>query len=207
MNALHAAGPEHWDDVYASKQHDELSWFQLEPTRSLRLLASSGALPLSVIDVGGGESALVDHLLARGVAHVTVLDISARALHQVVERLGERPDLTEVVADVVAWRPDRAYGAWHDRAVLHFLTDDDDRAAYARIAADAVEPGGLAVIGGFGPDGPESCSGLPVRRADAASLAALFAPWFDLEHTEDERHVTPWGGDQQFTWVVLRRRP
>ena len=195
---------EHWDGVFTTKAPDDVSWFQAEPATSLRLLRAYAPPPAAVVDVGAGAGVLPDRLLAGGWTDVTVLDVSAAALGIVGERLGER--VTYVVGDVTTWRPERRYGAWHDRAVLHFLTSPADVARYVGVAAAAVAPGGVAVVATFAPDGPESCSGLPVARYDAAALAAAFAPAFGLEHAEREEHGTPWGAVQVFTWVVLRRR-
>ena len=193
----------HWDDVYRSRLADQVSWYQSTPERSLRLIGES---PASVIDVGGGASTLVDRLLEAGIGDVTVLDVSGAALSLARERLGERGSAVSwVVADLLCWRPDRRRDAWHDRAVLHFLSDQRDRAAYVRLAAAVVVPDGVLVVGGFAPDGPDQCSGLPAVRRSAAELAGEFAPYFTLEHTETEVHRTPAGVDQSFTWVRLRR--
>lgn len=193
----------HWDDVYSGKAARETSWFEPEATTSRRLIAGhpiGSGVPRTAIDVGAGRSPLAAALIADGW-QVTVLDCSAVALASAPE--GAR----RVVSDVLAWEPGpAAFGAWHDRAVLHFLVDEADRRAYAAIASRAVAPGGIAVIGCFAPDGPEQCSGLPVRRASADELAALLDGGFALEHAEQAEHVTPWDARQAFTWVVLRRR-
>lgn len=196
---------EHWDSVYSGKRSEEVSWFQREPVRSMELLSAGGAWPRSVLDVGAGDSLLGDRLLAAGVEDLTLLDLSATALERALDRLGHPAGVRTVVTDVTTWQPDRTWEAWHDRAVLHFLVDDADRANYAQVATRAVEPGGRAVIGVFAPDGPESCSGLPVRRQSATEIAALLGGGFRLEQVTDERHLTPWGAVQHFTWVMLRR--
>ncbi len=194
----------HWDAVYRDKTADSVSWYQPTPEISLHLLAASPGE--SVIDVGAGASTLVDRLLDAGVADLTVLDVSAEAIEVVRRRMGSAAsDVSFVCADVGSWQPARTYDAWHDRAVLHFLTDTEDRARYVRTAGAAVRPGGRAVLGVFAEDGPEQCSGLPTNRSSAADLATLFASQFDLEHAEREQHVTPWGSEQTFTWVRLRR--
>ncbi len=195
----------HWDDVYRGKQPDETSWFEVEPSTSLALI--EGAVgPGTGIDVGAGRSTLVDALLARGWTAVTVLDLSAAALDAVHLRLGNDDRVRFVVGDVLTAVPDAPVTCWHDRAVLHFLTDPTDRARYADLAATTVTPGGVAVIGCFAPDGPDACSGLPVKRASADELATMFASAFTLERAERIEHTTPWGAVQPFTWVVLRRR-
>lgn len=197
----------HWDTVYRTKQADEVSWFQAEAAQSMRLITERTPRPGSVIDVGAGASLLVDSLLGAGITDVTVLDISEEALAAVRTRTTTSPTPPSfVVADVTTWTPDRRWDAWHDRAVFHFLTDPDDRTAYVTTAHRAIAPGGVAIVATFAPDGPEQCSGLPTVRYDADALAAEFGAGFALERTERELHRTPSGGEQPFTWVVLRRR-
>lgn len=195
----------HWDDVYRTKALDQVSWFQPHASTSLRLLTGTGGPGRSVLDVGAGASPLVDDLLAAGYGDVTVLDVSAAALDVVRARLGDDDRVRTVVADLLSWEPDRTWDAWHDRAVFHFLVEPADRATYARVAARAVAPGGVAVIGSFGPDGPESCSGLPTARHDSEGIAEELGPAFRLEASERELHRTPSGAEQAFAWAVLRR--
>jgi SAM-dependent methyltransferase len=193
----------HWDEVYASKAPDEVSWFQPQPSVSIRLLEQAASPGAGVVDVGAGASLLADALLERGWSDLTLLDVSAHALSVTRARLGDA--VSYVVADLLTWDPPRTYDAWHDRAVFHFLVDEPDRLAYAGLAARAVAPGGAVVLGSFASDGPEQCSGLPTVRLPVPELAALFAPAFALEHAEREEHVTPAGAVQPFSWVVLRR--
>lgn len=197
---------QHWDGVYGQRGAEDVSWFQPRPETSLRLIASVAGPTSSVVDVGAGASTLADELLDRGWRDVTVVDVSAEALALVTARLAARQaSVTAVVTDLLDWVPDRTYDLWHDRAVLHFLTDPDDRSRYARTAAAAVRPGGHLVVGTFAEDGPSQCSGLPTARCSAADLQALFAEHAELVHTEREEHRTPAGVAQPFTWVVLRR--
>ena len=200
----------HWDDVYSEKAVDETSWYQPRAEPSMRLLTnavtSAGAGPGSVVDVGAGTSTLADELLAAGWSPVTVLDVSAAALEQTRARLGDGADVRFVASDILEWQPDDTFDAWHDRAVFHFLTRPEDQARYVATAARAVRPGGLLVIGTFGPGGPEQCSGLPVARHDVTSLGATFDSHFELVTSEVEVHLTPWGAEQQFTWATLQRR-
>lgn len=199
---------QHWDGVYDSKADDEVSWFQAEPSTSVRLveLATRGRPGASVIDVGAGTSTLVDTLLDAD-HEMTVLDVSVEALAMVAERLGPRADeVSRVQADLLDWQPGRSYDVWHDRAAFHFLGAESDVAAYVGLATGAVTRGGALVLGVFAPDGPTSCSGLPTSRYDATALAEHFATGFVLEHDEHELHSTPTGAAQAFTWVVLRRR-
>jgi len=194
----------HWEQVYASGR-DQVSWYEEAPTLSTGLLLSDG-VPGHVIDVGAGASTLPDALLDAGVEHVTLLDLSMSALALTSVRLDERANrVTTIVADVLTHSFDEQYDAWHDRAVFHFLVQDEQRSAYVAQVRDALRPGGLLVIGTFAEDGPESCSGLPVVRYDADALAAVFGDDFTRVDTRRAEHHTPWDSIQPFTWVVLRR--
>jgi Methyltransferase domain len=197
---------EHWESTYGDLGTDRVSWFQREPVLSLELLRLAGLGPSSrVIDVGGGASVLVDRLLDADVTDVTVLDVADTALSVSKARLGPRTDLVKwLVADLLTWVPQRTFDLWHDRAVFHFLTDPRDRARYASTLDVALAPGGHMVIGAFSENGPDYCSGLPVRRYSSDQLAGEF-PTLQPVHAERERHHTPTGGLQEFTWLVLRR--
>ena len=198
----------HWQNVYRTKKADSVSWYRPHLAVSLELLTWAGLCVGSrLIDVGGGASTLVDDLLDRGLSHVSVLDISEEALAVAQGRLGERAKAVEWYAgDVLEFAlPPGAFDFWHDRAALHFLTRPAEANRYAQTAARAVAPGGYAVIGGFAPDGPERCSGLPVARRSPQDIAALLAPAFALVQTRSERHRTPAGLDQSFAYALLRR--
>ena len=199
---------EHWRAVYGAKRPDEVSWYQASPEPSLAALGRLGADPgMALVDVGAGASTLADELLDRGWSDITLVDIAAPALEASRVRLGPRAGKVRwEVADVRYWRPGRGFGIWHDRAVFHFLTDPADRAGYKRALAEGTRPGSLVIIAGFAPDGPEQCSGLPVQRYDAATLAAELGPDFQPIADWRETHVTPWGADQRFQWCVFTRR-
>jgi SAM-dependent methyltransferase len=199
---------EHWQKVYQTRAADAVSWYRPRLGVSLELLELAGMSAASrLIDVGGGASTLVDDLVARGLRGVTVLDVSEAALSVARQRLGERArDVQWLVTDLLqAELPEGGFDLWHDRAVLHFLTEASDASRYAAVAARAVRSGGHAVIGGFAPDGPEKCSGLPVARRSAEDIAAILAPAFHLLATRAERHVTPAGAEQSFAYALLRR--
>lgn len=194
----------HWNDAYATKG-DTVSWHQEQADTSLSLIASVAGPEASVVDVGGGASPLVDGLLRRGHRDLAVVDLSQVALDTARARLGAHgDDVTWVAADLLAWHPGRTFDAWHDRAVLHFLVEEADRTRYAELAARIVAPGGHVVIGTFAPDGPEQCSGLPVRRHAPEDLAALLADAFTPVAEHREEHRTPSGNVQPFTWLVAR---
>jgi hypothetical protein len=198
----------HWDGVYGASRADEVSWFQSEPELSLKLIHRTGIRKnAAIVDVGGGASTLVDHLLHEGYRDLTVLDIARAALEQAQARLGADADsVTWTVSDVTAWRPKRQFELWHDRAVLHFLTLADEQRAYADALRSALAHGGWAIIGGFAPNGPLICSGLAVVRHDAASLAGLLGESFELMETHGEIHVTPRGREQAFRYHVFERK-
>jgi 2-polyprenyl-3-methyl-5-hydroxy-6-metoxy-1,4-benzoquinol methylase len=196
----------HWEHVYESKGDAELSWFQSTPTRSLSLIDALRPRPGRVIDVGGGQSALASELVARGVEHVSVVDIASAA----IERGRARPGATAeairwIVGDVLELRDLGRFDLWHDRAVFHFLTDPEDRRRYVAAAARAIPAGGHAIVATFALTGPEKCSGLPACRYDAALLAREFDGSFVGVESAAETHRTPWGRTQHFTYVVLRR--
>lgn len=198
----------HWEAVYRTRSEREVSWYRPHLEVSLALLQRAGLAPgTRVIDVGGGASTLVDDLLALGVRDVTVLDLSGTALATARARLGARGDSVQWLAgDLLELDlPPAGFDLWHDRAVLHFLTAPDALRRYAEQAARAVRVGGHAVIGGFAPDGPERCSGLPVARRSAADIAALLAPAFRLAEQRRELHATPGGTTQAFAYALLER--
>jgi trans-aconitate methyltransferase len=196
-----------WERLFTSKAEAERSWTQAEPTPSLERIDALGLAPADpIIDVGGGSSRLVDCLLDRGLLDVTVLDISPTALCQARSRVGNRPEVTWVEADIRSYAPTRQYAVWHDRAVCHFLVDEADVDRYSAMVSTAVRPNGHAIIAAFAPTGPTTCSGLPVRRWSATEFETRFADRFVLERADELEHHTPWDGVQPFTWVVLRRR-
>ena len=197
----------HWDGRYRGGGPTAVSWYEAHVSVSLELISALGVGPdAAVLDVGGGASPLVDDLLARGHRDVAVLDVSAVGLDAARARLGDPAGVTWVVHDLLTWSPPRRWDVWHDRAVLHFLVDDGDRASYAALLRQALHPGGAVVIGTFAPDGPTHCSGLPVRRYAPADLGELLGE-VDVVAERREVHRTPGGADQPFTWVAGRLRP
>jgi SAM-dependent methyltransferase len=197
----------HWENVYTSKGESEVSWFQESPAPSLALIAGIGATPASVIiDIGGGASRLVDHLIDQGFRDITVLDLSAAALEAARARLGERALRAHwLVADATTWEPSRDYDLWHDRAAFHFLTEEHDRAAYVARLKRGLKIGGHAIIATFALDGPEKCSGLPVMRYDPARLGQTLGAGFNLLRSHGNDHATPWGSQQRFQFSVFQR--
>jgi trans-aconitate methyltransferase len=198
----------HWQKVWTSKQPEAVSWFQPEPTTSLALIAKTDLRQdAGIVDIGGGASLLVDRLLEMNYAHVAVLDVSGAALEVAAERLGPLgDDVTWIESDILEWRPvPGLFELWHDRAVFHFLTSPEEQKVYRKVMMTALVPGGWAIIGTFAPDGPEKCSGLPVAQHNAASLAHLLGPDFELIEEIREEHHTPGGSVQKFNWCVFRK--
>lgn len=197
----------HWDNVYATKDENAVSWFQESPDISLDLIRATGAnAAASIVDIGGGASRLVDALLDQGFRDLTVLDLSEKALATSKAKLGAKGEHVKwVVADITTWQPSQTYDVWHDRAALHFLIESKDRAAYAERVSRAVRVGGHIIIGTFAPDGPERCSGLPVVRHDSATLGALLGSSFELIESRRHDHRTPAGATQKFQFSRFRR--
>lgn len=198
---------EHWEGVYDGRRSEELSWFQERAELSLELIAA-GALPLdaAILDVGGGDSRLVDGLLELGYSDLTVLDLSQHALDRARQRLGERAsEVTWIAEDVIHFQPSRRYDLWHDRAAFHFLTSVVDRRAYVRALRGGLRRGGQLVLATFSLEGPPRCSGLPVERYDTARLAEALGADFRLAESRPHEHRTPAGRAQSFLYTRFVR--
>lgn len=197
----------HWEKIYGDRKPDEVSWFQEKPGASLELIRLA-RVPKDgrIIDVGGGASRLVDALLDDGFESPSVLDISARALAHARERLGARSaKVNWIEADITAFVPAESYDLWHDRAVFHFLTEESDRNNYVECVRKALKPGGALILAAFSPDGPETCSGLPVRRYDARLLRESFGEGFELLREVSETHTTPRKTAQKFGFYLFKK--
>jgi hypothetical protein len=194
-----------WDEAYDARGAQGVSWYQGAARVSLDLIEQL-RIPsdAALIDVGGGMSFLVDGLLERGFVDVTVLDISRSALEEVRRRLPAEAPVELLHADLLGWVPKRRYALWHDRAVFHFLVDEEDRARYLAALQASLAAGGLAILGTFATDGPETCSGLPVARYSAADLGTLLGSAYEIVATRGEVHVTPGGALQPFSWLAAR---
>lgn len=192
----------HWDAVYQAKSDADVSWFEAIPDVSIRMLERAGIGPHScVVDIGGGESRLVDALVGRGFTCVAVLDIAGAALTRARQRLGTTAsDVTWVETDVTADWTLKPMDAWHDRAVFHFLTAADQRTRYLTHLRNTLKMGGSAVLAIFALDGPEKCSGLPVARYSPDTLSEQLGSGFELVESTPHLHHTPWGATQSFQY-------
>jgi trans-aconitate methyltransferase len=199
---------QHWDTVYATNGEHDVSWFEASPVVSLQLIEATGLTARTcVLDVGGGESRLVDALLARGVMCIAVLDVAREALVRAQARLGDKArDVAWIEADVTGAWSWKEVDIWHDRAVFHFLTERADRDSYKAKLAEMLKPGGSAILATFAPDGPEKCSGLPVARYSPEMLGSELGEGFVLVDSRRHTHTTPWGTLQAFQYSRFVRR-
>lgn len=200
---------EHWEAVYQRKGVKEVSWFRPHLEQSLHFIDGAHLPPdAALIDVGAGASTLVDDLLARGFRDVTALDLSSSALEAAKQRLGDRATRVKwIVGDITAvGLPEQAYDFWHDRAVFHFLTNEQDRRRYVEQVRRSLRPGGHIVVATFSHEGPTSCSGLEVKRYGEDELHAVFGDDFEKVACARETHVTPSGKPQAFLYCACRLR-
>lgn len=199
---------EFWNNVYKSKDEKEVSWFQETPSTSLKLIKELN-LPQSssIIDIGGGQSRLIDNLLELNYQNLTLLDISEVSLDKVKNRLKNCPiEVNFIASDIVQFSPSQKYDLWHDRAAFHFLTQQEDIKKYIDIISSAVKPGGHAIISTFSKTGPDKCSGLPISKYSHEELIELFSDHFDSINYLYETHETPWSSKQDFVFCGFVRK-
>lgn len=195
----------HWEEIYNTKPLETVSWYQRVPEISLELIALL-QIPKDapVIDMGGGDSFLADNLLELGFTDITVLDISGNAIGRAKERLGVRASRIHwIEADATSFAPQRSYALWHDRAVFHFLTQPEQRAAYLKGAVAGIRQGGFLILGTFSDQGPLKCSGLEVRRYSTDELQREMSPFFEPVRCRNVGHNTPSGGVQDFSFCAF----
>jgi len=200
-------GSDHWENVYRNKPFDTVSWYAPHLDESLRLIQELCPDPAaSIIDIGGGESTLVDDLLHCSYLYVSVLDISATAIDFTRQRLGAKAkDVSWHVGNIIQYDfGSKQFDLWHDRAVFHFLTEPVARRAYVELVRRSVKPGGHVLMATFGPDGPLKCSGLDVVRYDDQSLHHEFGEGFQMLGSKLAEHNTPMGIRQQFLYCWCR---
>jgi len=196
----------HWENVYTTKKPDQVSWTQAVPQTSLDLINSFGLdKSARIIDVGGGDSRLVDFLLEQGYNNLTVLDISSAALEKAKERLGTKAsEVNWVVADILDYKPTTDFDIWHDRAAFHFLTKTEHIEAYMSILNEAVQ--GFVILGTFSEMGPKKCSGLDIRQYTEETMAAQMPAEFERLSCRNEDHKTPFDTIQNFIFCSFKRK-
>ncbi len=197
----------HWENIYQTKELKEVSWFQPTPETSLDFFKQFNvATAAKIIDIGGGDSFLVDHLLDMGYENITVLDISATAIERAKERLGERAkNVTWIVADATTFKPTVKYDFWHDRAAFHFLRDEQEISNYLETAQQNINPTGVLVIGTFSEQGPKKCSGIEIKQYSETSMTKRLKLYFDKIKCITTDHITPFGTIQNFVFCSFRK--
>ena len=196
---------QHWDSVYENKTPNQVSWTQEKPETSLKLIQDAG-LPKTakIIDIGGGDSKLVDYLLYEGYKNITVLDISVKSLDKAIKRLGNKArKVTWIVSDISTFKPDMVYDLWHDRAAFHFLTLKVQIERYQAIVANFVSDS--LIIGTFSKNGPTKCSGLEISQYDEQELTKTFKNHFKIEDCFTTDHITPFNTIQNFQFCRFKK--
>ena len=199
---------EHWEKVFETKQETEVSWYQQLPKTSLDFISKLNiSKDAKIIDIGGGDSYLVDALLEQGFTNITLLDISAKAIDRIKNRLGAKANkVTFIVSDILDFNPVETYDLWHDRASFHFQTDAHQIEKYADIVSKAIVNNGHVVIGTFSENGPKQCSGLDITQYSEAKMKAVFESKFDLLDSFTEDHATPFDTIQNFIFCSFKRK-
>lgn len=197
----------HWEHIYSTKELAEVSWYQPVPVTSLEFVKQFNLKPnAKIIDIGGGDSLLVDHLLALGFIDITVLDISENALRRAQQRLGSKAAKVKWIAeDVANFIPTEKYDFWHDRAVLHFLTDEKDISSYINALKNHVNPHAIVVIGTFSEEGPKKCSGIEIKQYSETSMTDRFKDFFEKIRCINVNHKTPFDTIQNFIFCSFRK--
>lgn len=199
---------EHWEKVFSTKLETEVSWFQKKPETSIQLIQAC-KLPkdAKIIDIGGGDSYLIDNLIELGYTNLYLLDISESAINRSKNRLGDNADkVTFIVSDVLGFVPTEKFDAWHDRASFHFLTNEEDILKYKTIVSNALSTNGNFVLGTFSIEGPLKCSGLDISQYSVESILDLFEEEFEMENCFTEDHETPFGTNQNFIFSHFKKK-
>ena len=198
----------YWDNIYETKEFENCSWFQSKPTTSISFLKQFQiAKDYQIIDIGGGDSFFIDHLLEMGYHQASVLDISETAINKAKKRLGKNANQVEWInCNITDFKPKKVYDFWHDRAAFHFLTDDKDINAYIETASTYLAPEGILIIGAFSNNGPTKCSGLEITQYSKEALSILFKDHFEIIDHQFEDHRTPFGTTQNFIFCCFKRK-
>jgi ubiquinone/menaquinone biosynthesis C-methylase UbiE len=197
----------HWENIYQTKQLNEVSWFQPTPETSLDFIKQFNVpTTAKIIDIGGGDSFLVDHLLEKGYQDITVLDISEAAIERAKQRLGDKAERVKwIVADAAKFQPTEKYDFWHDRAAFHFLTDEQEISNYLDTAQRSIKPTGVLVIGTFSEQGPKKCSGIEIKQYSENSMTERLKKFFEKIKCITIDHKTPFDTIQNFVFCSFRK--
>lgn len=198
----------HWENIYTKKKLTDVSWYQPIPETSLNFFKQFEVpTTASIIDVGGGDSFLVDHLLDLGYQNISVLDVSEAAIERAKQRLSDSANkVTWIIDDATTFRPTLKYDFWHDRAAFHFLADEKDISRYVEIANQSLDSNGLLTIGTFSEDGPAKCSGIEIKQYSETSMKKTFAEYFEFIDCINVDHKTPFGTNQNFIFCSFRKK-
>lgn len=198
----------HWENIYDTKAFEEASWYQSKPETSLEFIKHLNLnKDAAIIDIGGGDSFLVDFLLESGYGNLTVLDISEKAIQRAKKRLGEKAQKVKwIISDITEFAPDEKYNLWHDRAAFHFLINDEDIKKYTETAENSIQSGGFIFIGTFSENGPKKCSGIEIRQYSEESLSAIFENSFKKTESFKTNHKTPFDTIQNFVFCGFRKK-
>ena len=197
----------HWENIYQKKDNKEVSWYQPTPETSLSFFRQFN-VPKSakIIDIGGGDSFLVDHLLDLGYKDISVLDISEAAIDKAKRRLGDRStNVKWIVEDITDFKPKVKYDFWHDRAAFHFLTNEAEISKYIEMAAQNINPTGVLVIGTFSDQGPKNCSGIEIKQYSETSMTRRLQKFFEKIKCITIDHLTPFNTTQNFVFCSFRK--
>jgi len=197
----------HWENVYQSKNENQVSWYQKVPVKSIDMINSLNLnFESKIIDVGAGESRLVDNLLKLGFKNITVLDISSKSIEKTKNRLGKYSNLVNwIVSDIVDFKPLENYDLWHDRAAFHFLTEKSKINKYVDLVNSSINSKGNLIMSTFSKNGPLKCSGLQITQYDKISMKELFKENFKLLHSEVSTHDTPFNTKQEFIFNIFSK--
>ncbi|HZH86246.1 MAG TPA: class I SAM-dependent methyltransferase [Brumimicrobium sp.] len=197
----------HWENIYQSKDMKDVSWYQATPTTSLDFLKQFNvSTTAKIIDIGGGDSFLVDHLLDLGYTDLTVLDISAASLDRAKQRLGDRAtNVKWIVADASSFKPTEQYDFWHDRAAFHFLTQEQEIKNYIDTIQKSIKPSGILVIGTFSEQGPKKCSGIEIKQYSETTMTDRLNIFFEKVRCITVDHQTPFDTIQNFIFCSFKK--
>ncbi|WP_430401622.1 class I SAM-dependent methyltransferase [Fluviicola sp.] len=197
----------HWEEIYQTKELKDVSWFQPKPETSLSFFEKWNVpTTAKVIDIGGGDSFLVDHLLDLGYQDISVLDISASAIERAKQRLGNRAEQVKwIISDITDFQPTEKYDFWHDRAAFHFLVNEKDISNYMKIAHEGLNPSGVLVIGTFSEQGPKKCSGIEIKQYSEVNMTDRLKALFEKLNCITVDHKTPFDTIQNFVFCTFRK--